>query len=622
MDRAISLEARSVDLAIEAPFRLGQSTIDTRAHTITVGGKATRIQPQTLKVLVALHDRSGEVVTRDELIDRCWNGRFVGDDVINRCVSLLRRLAAESGDFEIETVPRSGYRLVETETKPDRRRQWMIVAASLVLAAGLAGWMFLARPPDHSRRDDDPTVGVLPLRVSSNDPLMRDSAAQVRGSISEALNNGGFPVTVIDPSAVRKPDLLVSGSIGRTVDKIELVLEAEETRRGVILFSQHFEADANRSTDLAEQGGAFVASKLAWIGDMMALDRRHPSDPAVTDKLLEQGGEGLQAYEVSRQLVRTAPNSVTANLSLAYFTGFVLGDLPRDQRPAAVALGREAAARALSIAPEFGDSYGPWCALHGGASVAECENWIRKGLRVDPDAPYASFFLSGLLDGVGRVDESLRFAELTLSNDPFNPSKLAREQRLLEESGDTRDADRKFERATRWWPNDRDILWNRVLGMEARGDYAGIARLEATSPNAAPFLDRALIGELFAALQSRDRARGVRACANKQLRPMMQSLCMMVLADLGEFDRAFALARILYPPIIGRNAAENWLDQPDGFALAILSGPGAVMLRRDPRFLAVAKENGLLDYWRSGRLPDFCTKAHEAVCAHIVRERD
>jgi hypothetical protein len=34
----------------------------------------------------------------------------------------------------------------------------------------------------------------------------------------------------------------------------------------------------------------------------------------------------------------------------------------------------------------------------------------------------------------------------------------------------------------------------------------------------------------------------------------------------------------------------------------------------------LADRVGLLDYWRSGRLPDFCTKAHEPVCARITRK--
>src|SRR5689334_22288690 len=104
MDRAVSLETRRIALAIEPPFALGQAQIDPAAHEITIAGKSGRMQPQTLKVLIALHDKAGRVVSRDELVDRCWDGRIVGEDVINRCISLLRRFAVEAGSFRIETV--------------------------------------------------------------------------------------------------------------------------------------------------------------------------------------------------------------------------------------------------------------------------------------------------------------------------------------------------------------------------------------------------------------------------------------------------------------------------------------------------------------------------------------
>src|SRR5690606_24278707 len=53
------------------------------------------------------------VVSRDELLRRCWDGTIVGDDAINRVISQLRRLLERmpAGDLRIETIPKIGYRL-------------------------------------------------------------------------------------------------------------------------------------------------------------------------------------------------------------------------------------------------------------------------------------------------------------------------------------------------------------------------------------------------------------------------------------------------------------------------------------------------------------------------------
>ena len=55
-----------------------------------------------MQVLVALHRAFPNVVSRDDLIASCWEGRVVGDDAINRAIGRLRRLS--EADCHCETV--------------------------------------------------------------------------------------------------------------------------------------------------------------------------------------------------------------------------------------------------------------------------------------------------------------------------------------------------------------------------------------------------------------------------------------------------------------------------------------------------------------------------------------
>lgn len=66
-----------------------------------------------MEVLVALAHCAGKIVTRDELTERCWQGRVVGEDAISRVISRLRRAAdgIGTGSFKIETITKIGYRL-------------------------------------------------------------------------------------------------------------------------------------------------------------------------------------------------------------------------------------------------------------------------------------------------------------------------------------------------------------------------------------------------------------------------------------------------------------------------------------------------------------------------------
>lgn len=102
-----------VVLAHELPFTLGLATISPSLREIRNGERRETVEPRVMQVLVALARASGEIVTRDELIATCWDGRIVGDDSVNRVMSRIRKIAEGigCGSFHVETVPRVGYRL-------------------------------------------------------------------------------------------------------------------------------------------------------------------------------------------------------------------------------------------------------------------------------------------------------------------------------------------------------------------------------------------------------------------------------------------------------------------------------------------------------------------------------
>ena len=156
--------SRPIDLGAEADFSLGDLSVRPSLREAGVGGSYETVEPRVLQVLVALVRAAGDVVSRDRLIEQCWGGRLVGDDAINSSIAKVRSLAALTtpAAFEIETIPRVGYRLhARTAVTPEaapapptaesngsktpglRVRRWIFVV-SLSLAALIAGlaWRF------------------------------------------------------------------------------------------------------------------------------------------------------------------------------------------------------------------------------------------------------------------------------------------------------------------------------------------------------------------------------------------------------------------------------------------------------------------------------------------------
>src|SRR5262245_40290318 len=67
-----------------------------------------------MDVLVYLAGRAGEVVSKEELVERVWEGRYVSDDVLTVTIYALRKALGDEARRPryIETVSRRGYRWI------------------------------------------------------------------------------------------------------------------------------------------------------------------------------------------------------------------------------------------------------------------------------------------------------------------------------------------------------------------------------------------------------------------------------------------------------------------------------------------------------------------------------
>lgn len=194
------LRAASQDLSKAESFVLGQLTVDPPTRQIGNGAHNELLEPRVMRVLVALASAKGKVLSRDDLIELCWDGQIVGDNAINRVISRLRRVLGELGGglIRLETITKVGFRLVS------------------------AGSESLAPPaPSPAARSSGPDEVVLngaPRQGTSRRRLLVVGvvAAAVAGGLTAFRYRGHVP----DPRAVRlarkADDLMKSGLPGAT----------------------------------------------------------------------------------------------------------------------------------------------------------------------------------------------------------------------------------------------------------------------------------------------------------------------------------------------------------------------------------------------------------------------
>lgn len=97
---------------LRGDFRVGGWTVHPSLNSLERDRKTVHLEPKVMQVLLTLASEPSEVFTRDTVQRRVWPDVVVGEDVLVRAISKIRR--AFEDESIIETVPKVGYRLVAT----------------------------------------------------------------------------------------------------------------------------------------------------------------------------------------------------------------------------------------------------------------------------------------------------------------------------------------------------------------------------------------------------------------------------------------------------------------------------------------------------------------------------
>src|SRR5258708_12471205 len=100
--------------------RFGLFEADLEQRVLSKEGLRVRLQGPPFQVLVLLLERPGEIVTREEILQKLWPAdTYVAfDDGLNTAIKKLRLALGDSADSPrfIETIPPRGYRFLPPPT--------------------------------------------------------------------------------------------------------------------------------------------------------------------------------------------------------------------------------------------------------------------------------------------------------------------------------------------------------------------------------------------------------------------------------------------------------------------------------------------------------------------------
>lgn len=95
-------------------WRFACVEFDERDLSLLIEGRVADIEPKPLRILRHLLERSGSVVTKDELIRAVWPGRIVTDAALAKNIARLREAIGDRDQSVVRTHHGYGYRLAAT----------------------------------------------------------------------------------------------------------------------------------------------------------------------------------------------------------------------------------------------------------------------------------------------------------------------------------------------------------------------------------------------------------------------------------------------------------------------------------------------------------------------------
>ena len=306
-------------------FEFGDFVLVPDEHLLLRAGAPVRLARKDFELLVALVDREGGLVRKEELLERLWPATFVEEGNLTKHVSTLRKALGDADGARplIETVPRTGFRFVApvrrvevaAETRPvgaeppaspradvrvaaRRPRTMMLVGATVLAAAFVVPGIFRREenPPERNWR----AVAILPFQTLNGTETGSDALGigLADGIITRLSGQRVLPVrptsAVLAYAAGPRPDartlgraldagVLLEGHIQRDAETVRVSVQLTDAEAGAPVWAETFDQTSSELFKLedaiAERVAAALRLQLAAV-EQERLRRRYTSNAA------------------------------------------------------------------------------------------------------------------------------------------------------------------------------------------------------------------------------------------------------------------------------------------------------------------------------------------------------
>ena len=461
----------------------GEFQLHLRTRELQKCDEIFDLQEQPFLVLMALLERPGQLVTREELIKKLWPAdTFVDfEHSLNKAVKRLREALADPADEPrfIETLPRRGYRFIGTltavsdlvtdlpatqtttelasqspgaslpQTSRRHRAAWISALAFLLIASAVALWVSVRRGRNsHALNTDMPirSLAVLPLENLSGDASqdyfadgMTDELITDLGQISalrvisrtSAMQYKGARKSLPQIARELNVDAVVEGTVLRSGDRVRITAQLIQAHSDQHLWAETYQGDLRDILALQSRVCSAIATQI-----------RIKLSPQQQAALKNSRIINPEAYEAYLHGLSQKGSIDGLDQSIAYFdlalakepdypeahawsgrTYMMLGHMvalpPQDAFPRA----KIEALKALQLDESLAEAHYLLATVKFlyDWDFSEAEKEFRRAIALNPNSTLAHSGYSDFLNAIGRPDEAI--AE-QLRNQQIDPLSL------------------------------------------------------------------------------------------------------------------------------------------------------------------------------------------------------
>jgi TolB-like protein/DNA-binding winged helix-turn-helix (wHTH) protein/tetratricopeptide (TPR) repeat protein len=622
-----------------ATARFGDFEVDLRQELVRRNGEAVSLQEKPLKILLALVEKPGELVTRQELCSKLWPADTYGafEDGLNTAVRKLRIALNDSAEIPkfIETVPKRGYRFIApiqfisapnrtvstsahqplpsplstpVEFSPEPKsinREWLpkVAIAGLltlvVVALVFLGWR-IWKPKTTSATVH--AIALLPLNNLSGDPSQEYLTDGVTDELITELSQAtGVPVVSRTSTMMYKNkqksmqqiarelgvDTVVEGTLSKEGSHLKMTLHMIDGASDKSLWAREYEGEMSHVRELEIRAAGDLADRLRTSGQKrVAPDNPRPVAAEAYEEylkgqtaLLSDGNVALRHFERAAAIqpdYAAAYGGIAKTLVVLEANGQIR---PFDAFPRITA----AAEKALSIDKQTTDAHMALAntILNRDWNWSASEAETLRAIASHPNDAYVYRWYAMKLEWHGDLAKALDQARLALKLDPVSQNTLQYYAHLLEKNGNLKEALEQYQLAHEMNPNYGLPNFASALNKSGQPDRAAAEFVQfCLSPQHQPEIAAEFKRQYPVLGYEKAEAAAMRSLILRWLERMQQQSAKNEYASPGAYAQ-------IYAQLQNREETLRYLDQAYREHSPVVLGlkdPIYDFIRDDPRF--------------------------------------